>query len=143
MTPAALARLHALAFRTPPPWSAGAFADLLNGPGVFLLTADGGFLLARAVADEAEILTLAVDPARRRQGIARRLLADFDAGATARGAVRAFLEVAADNAPARALYLGAGWHQIGIRKGYVRRPDGPDIDALILTRDPSAVPSLG
>ncbi|MFN4101064.1 MAG: GNAT family N-acetyltransferase, partial [Pararhodobacter sp.] len=106
MTPEALAALHARAFATPPPWSAAGFAGLLDSPLVFL-TADAqgrAFALGRVVAGEAELLTLATDPAARRQGLARAQMAAFEREAQARGAVTAFLEVAEDNAAARALY---------------------------------------
>jgi ribosomal-protein-alanine N-acetyltransferase len=128
--PAALAALHAAAFRHPRPWTAAEFAAVLAGPGAFLLTDGGGFLIGRAVADAAEILTLAVPAAARRRGTGRRLVAAFEAEARARGAVRAFLEVAADNAPALALYRGAGWQEAGRRRGYYT----PGIDALLLAK---------
>lgn len=99
--------------------------------------ADGptGFLLGRIVADEAEVLTLAVDPASRRRGIGARLVAAFLAEAAARGAGRAFLEVAADNAAARALYAAAGFAEVARRRGYYRDPAGGAVDALVLARD--------
>lgn len=134
MDAAALARLHGHCFTLPPPWSEAAFAGLLAQPGVFLLTEAAGFVLGRVILDEAELLTLAVDPAARRQGNGRRLLAAFTAEAAARGATRAVLEVAAGNAAARALYDGAGWTEAGRRRGYYRGADGATDDALILAR---------
>jgi hypothetical protein len=69
MTPADLAALHARCFRTPPPWSAADFATFVADPLAFLLVeGDAGFLLGRAVAGEAELLTLAVAPESRRRG---------------------------------------------------------------------------
>lgn len=134
MDAAALARLHGHCFTLPPPWSEAAFAGLLAQPGVFLLTEPAGFVLGRVILDEAELLTLAVDPAARRQGTGRRLLAAFAAEASARGATRAVLEVAAGNAAARALYAGAGWAEAGRRRGYYRGTGGVVDDALILAR---------
>ncbi|PKP68690.1 MAG: ribosomal-protein-alanine acetyltransferase [Alphaproteobacteria bacterium HGW-Alphaproteobacteria-4] len=134
MTPAALAMLHAACFTSPRPWSAAEFAGLMALPGVFLLGDSRGFVLGRAVAGEAELLTLAVTPALRRQGLGRALLAGFEAAAQAAGAEAAFLEVAAANAPARALYAGAGWREAGRRRGYYRLPGGSADDALVLTR---------
>lgn len=128
MTPADLAALHAACFTRPRPWSAAEFAALISAPGAFLLTEGGGFLLGRALADEAELLTLAVPEAARRQGTGARLLARFVTEARARGAEAAFLEVAADNAPARALYSRAGWAAAGRRRDYY----GPGADALVL-----------
>ncbi|SIS82814.1 GNAT family N-acetyltransferase [Phaeovulum vinaykumarii] len=134
MTPADLARLHGACFTTPRPWSATEFADLLAARGVFVIARPEGFIMGRVIADEAELLTLAVDPAARRQGIGAALLAAFEAHARAAGAVTAFLEVAAPNAAARALYACGGWAEAGCRRGYFRTPQGEAQDALILTR---------
>lgn len=133
MTPAALAALHARCFTTPRPWSEAEFAELLGTPFTFLLTAPSGFLLGRVIAGEAELLTVAVAPEARRLGSGRALLAGFAQAARARGADSAFLEVAEDNAPARALYAAAGWAEAGRRRGYYHTPDGRRIDALVLT----------
>jgi ribosomal-protein-alanine N-acetyltransferase len=134
VTPAALARLHAAAFTTPRPWSEAEIADLLASPFCFLLTEPGGFLIGRAVAGEAELLTVAVESAARRQGIGARLMAAFLTEARARGAESVFLEVAADNHAARALYAAAGFQPAGIRRGYYRGPVGQPVDALLLRR---------
>ncbi|MEX5728265.1 ribosomal-protein-alanine N-acetyltransferase [Rhodovulum iodosum] len=134
MTPEALAALHALCFSHPRPWSAGEFSALLASPGVFLCDGEHSFALGRALAGEAELLTLAVHPGARRAGLGRARLAAFEAGARARGAEDAFLEVAADNGPALALYRDAGYRQVGARPGYYVRPDGARIDALTLRK---------
>ncbi|MDF0603050.1 GNAT family N-acetyltransferase [Psychromarinibacter sp. C21-152] len=134
MTPAALAALHARCFTTPEPFSEAAFAAFLGDASCFLCAQDGGVVLGRAVAGEAELLTLAVDPARRRQGIGQKLLARFEAETARRGAGDAFLEVAADNRAALALYRGAGWAEAGRRPGYYRAPDGARTDAVILKK---------
>ncbi|MDO5605718.1 MAG: GNAT family N-acetyltransferase [Paracoccus sp. (in: a-proteobacteria)] len=132
MTPDDLARLHSACFSIPRPWTADEFAALISDPRNFLLCADQGFLLGRAVLDEAELLTLAVAPAARRRGIGADLLARFRTIAAGRGAGTAFLEVASDNTAARALYQRGGWVQAGRRAGYY----GPGIDALILRLAP-------
>ncbi|MDR5654456.1 ribosomal protein S18-alanine N-acetyltransferase [Ruixingdingia sedimenti] len=134
MTPGDLAAIHGAAFTTPPPWSAEAFAGLLASPGSFVIAEPQGFALGRVVLDEAELLTIAVTPEARRQGIGARLLAGFTAGAAARGAARAFLEVAASNTAAIALYSGAGWRVTGRRRGYYHGPDGAE-DAVLMARD--------
>jgi ribosomal-protein-alanine N-acetyltransferase len=134
VTPDALAALHVRCFTSPPPFSARDFAALLATPHVFLCPAPGGFALGRAVAGEAELLTLAVDPARRRQGLGALLLADFEAEAAYRKAQEAFLEVAADNVAARQLYASAGYSETGQRRGYYRPAERPAVDALILTK---------
>jgi [ribosomal protein S18]-alanine N-acetyltransferase len=131
---ARLAALHAAAFDGPgdAPWSAAAFAGLLSQAGVFAVEAPDGFILMRTVADEAEILTLAVGPAARRRGLGAGLVGEAVLAATARGAVRVFLEVAGDNTAARALYARAGFVEAGRRPGYYAGPDGGRRDALIL-----------
>ncbi len=135
MSPAALAALHAACFTTPRPWSAAEFAALLAAPHCFLVTAEAGFVLGQVIADEAELLSLAVAPQARRQGLGASLLAGFAAQAQARGARTAFLEVAASNAAARRLYNRHGWQESGRRKGYYHSPDGGTEEALVLRLD--------
>lgn len=131
MTPAALATLHARCFPGHPrPWSADEFATLLDNRLNFLLIRQDAFLMGRCIADEAELLTLAVAPEARRKGLGRALLAEFAHTSLARGAREAFLEVASDNAPAMALYASAGWQPAGTRRGYY----APGIDALVMRR---------
>lgn len=134
MTPEALAALHARCFDPPEAWSAASFAGLLDTSGVFLEHTPTGIALGRVTLDEAELLTLAVEPAIRRQGAGARLLAAFEATATRMGAARAFLEVAADNVPAIALYRQAGYAVSGRRQGYYRTQDGQRVDALLMDR---------
>jgi ribosomal-protein-alanine N-acetyltransferase len=125
-----LASLHAKCFTTPRPWSASEFASFEDN--AFLLGGPQGFLLGRVVADEAELLTLAVDPAARRKGVARSIVESFKIRATEDGATVAFLEVAADNAAAIALYHSTGFEEAGRRRAYYRHPDGSTLDALVL-----------
>jgi ribosomal-protein-alanine N-acetyltransferase len=132
----ALAAIHAGAFDSP--WPPEAFTDLLASPGVFALAAvDGtpvGLILMRAIAGEAEVLTLAVAPAHRRRGAAAALLkAGLDLAVSV-GAETAFLEVASDNAAAIALYASAAFEPAGRRAGYYARPSGSSVDALVLRR---------
>ena len=126
-----LADLHVTAFDAP--WQAAAFAELLDQAGVFAVETSDGFILMRTVADEAEILTLAVHPDARRGGQGTRLVADGVAAASIRGADRIFLEVAEDNAAARALYARTGFVETGRRPRYYARPDGSRVDALLFT----------
>lgn len=135
MTPAALADLHRRCFQSPPPWSEADFAAFVADPLAFLLVeADAAFLLGRAVAGEAEILTLAVAPESRRLGLGRRLVSRFIYQAQLRSAERAFLEVSAENAAALALYDSAGFGIEGRRKGYYLAADGQRSDALVMSR---------
>lgn len=141
MTPEALASLHARCFKTPPPWSAADFAGFVADPLAFLLVeGDAGFLLGRAVAGEAELLTLAVAPEARRRGLGRKLVARFLYQAQLRGAGQAFLEVSAANPAAIALYESAGFTQAGLRSGYYRDAAGNGVDALVLARSLVSAP---
>ena len=129
-----LARIHAAAFDKP--WEAAAIAELIASPLVFALQAGAppvGFVLARVVAGEAEILTLAVDSAARRHGAGRALVEAAAGTAWAMDALTLWLEVAQDNAAARALYAAAGFEEAGRRPGYYRRADHA-VDALMLRR---------
>jgi ribosomal-protein-alanine N-acetyltransferase len=130
----ALAALHRQCFGEA--WDAQAFRALLSGAETFAFAAPSAppweaFILARAAAGEAEILTLGTVPSARRGGHARALTAAAAAEAARRGAGEIFLEVAADNAAAIALYLGLGFAEVGARPGYYVRGNG-GTDALIL-----------
>jgi ribosomal-protein-alanine N-acetyltransferase len=133
-----LADLHDRAF--PRPWTVIAFEALLKTPGVYAVLGEAGepaveqgFILCRAIASEAEILTLAVDPAARRRGWGAALV-EMAAGVAAEtGSAAIFLEVAADNVAALSLYAATGFARVGLRKGYYPHPDG-DTDALVMRR---------
>jgi ribosomal-protein-alanine N-acetyltransferase len=134
VTPEALAAVHARAMDSGSAWSVADFAGLLASPGVFALGDGRGIALGRVAADEAELLTIAVAPEHRRTGHGRALLAAFEARATAAGAATAYLEVAADNAAAIALYGARGYAEAGRRKGYYKSPQGRRTDAIIMAR---------
>ena len=124
-----LAAIHQAAFPPDEAWDAIAMAELLAMPGTFgLIDEAGGFILA---ADEAEILTLAVLPECRRQGIAARMLAAALRVASLAGAKAMLLEVAEPNLAARGLYSGFGFREVGRRRRYYA--DGSD--ALVLRSD--------
>lgn len=129
-----LAAMHHICFREP--WSAPSMASTLAMPGVAGLIAEdqargpAGMVLWRVAADEAEILTLLVLPPWRRAGLGRRLMAEALAAAVAQGATAMFLEVAAPNDAAQALYRGLGFTSVGVRKGYYG-----GTDAVAMRRD--------
>lgn len=130
---AILAALHATSFETS--WDAVEFAQLLDGPGAFgLLIETSGFIVCRALAGEAEVLTLAVDPGARGQGLGRALMTAAMGLARTAGAETVFLEVAADNPAAIALYEALGFERIGLRPGYYARRGGSPVDALVYRR---------
>ncbi|HEX2940629.1 MAG TPA: GNAT family N-acetyltransferase [Rhodopila sp.] len=127
-----MAAIHAAAFPQRECWSADIFRLQLALPGVLgLIYPDAGFVLVRIVADESEILTLAVTPARRRQNIGTMLLSKAIEAVRLAGADALFLEVSVVNKPARALYTHAGFVEVGRRPRYYA--DGTD--ALVLRRD--------
>lgn len=130
-----LAAVHARAFEVDRAWSEAEFHDLLREPKSLLVSYGEAFVLGRVIADEAEILTLATDPGHWRQGLARRCLADFEAACGVRGARFVFLEVAADNAAASALYDSAGYTMIGRRRDYYARNGKSPVDALMLRKE--------
>ncbi len=133
-----LAALHGLSF--PRPWQASEFEVLLRQPGVTGIlamenAAPTGFILLRAAADEAEILTLAVAPEHCRRGTASRLLQEAGARLHQAHVARWFLEVAADNVAARALYTRRGFTDCGQRPNYYSRPPAQAaIDAIVMMR---------
>jgi ribosomal-protein-alanine N-acetyltransferase len=137
-----LAIVHAEAFPADGRWTAGAIAGLLAIPQCFgLLHPEGGMLLGRSAADEAEVLTLAVAPEARRRGIGAALLARAAGEARRRGARSLFLEVSETNAPARLLYGAAGFAEIGRRRRYYA--DGGDALVMKLTLRDHAEPEFG
>lgn len=91
-------------------------------------------MIGRAVAGEAEILTLSVNPDARRRGLGAKLVQGFLTEAKMRGAASVFLEVAAPNQTAISLYLGAGFAKVGLRRGYYAQPGGAAIDAVVMSR---------
>lgn len=137
MTADELAALHAACFTVPRPWTAREFATFLASPQVLLVAAPQGFALGRVISDEAELLTIAVDPAARRRGTGQALLSDLMALVTTRGAREMFLEVSRENDSAITLYRTMGFTEAGIRKAYYSDAGRP-IDALVMRRELSA-----
>lgn len=132
-----MAALHASAFRPAERWGVDAIVLQLELSGAFGLLAlqaadePAGFVLARVVADEAEILTLAVHPSARRQGLANLLLQAAETQAELAGATSMFLEVADCNIGGRALYSGRRYRQVGLRRRYY----ASGADALVMRHD--------
>ncbi len=108
----------------------------MSGVALMLATEGGdpvGFSLFRSVADEAELLLIAVLPSHHRQGIGRLLLDDFLQRAQSDGAGRVHLEVR-DRNPAIAMYRAAGFKPVGRRRKYYHGDDGRDFDALTFAK---------
>jgi ribosomal-protein-alanine N-acetyltransferase len=155
-----LARLHASLFDAA--WDAASFKELLAHSGAVAFVARAGnpreivgFIIGRQAADEAEILTLGVARNWQRLGVGRLLVQTFARAALARPArvnghlketleqggkeallaamsCRLYLEVAAGNVAARALYDRLGFQECGRRRGYYARADGVAEDAINL-----------
>lgn len=109
------------------PWPESSFRfELLENPSSRCYVAETldlptqlvGMIITWLIVDEIHIATFAVDPAFRRQGIARRLLAHTLIEGAKSGGEKAFLEVRKGNLPARSLYSGFGFEEIGVRKKY-------------------------
>jgi len=115
----ALASIHAHCFAGQDAWSAKALAALVCSPGVSGLIDDrGGFVLWRLAVDEADIVTLAVMPETRRQGLGTALLASALDTLRDQAVTRIFLEVAETNEAAIALYRKFGFVTAGRRPAY-------------------------
>jgi ribosomal-protein-alanine N-acetyltransferase len=136
----ALVAIHGEAFARP--WSADDFRTLVSDRSVYALAIRResmlgrrrmlGFVLVRAVADEAEILTIAVLPSVQGRGHGRRLMEEIRRRLYADRVRALFLEVDRDNAPAVRLYRSLGFEAIGERKGYYLKPDGTTGSALVM-----------
>jgi ribosomal-protein-alanine N-acetyltransferase len=139
-----LAALHRACFPEDP-WDADALGQILalsGGFGHLAWQADSpaGFVLARDLGGEVEILSLGVVPQWRRQGIGRALLDAVIAEAGRRRSFSVVLEVAAGNETARRLYAAFGFVEVGRRPRYYTRTGGT-ADALILRYGIASEPS--
>ena len=128
-----LSSIHRSTF--PKSWSAAEIAAMLSIPGTqgFVAEVAGeatGMALTRTLAEQAEILTIATLPSRRRLGVAAKLLSQVIEATKTLGAQSIFLEVAQSNSAARALYVKVGFSETGRRKAYYANGD----DAIVMSR---------
>ena len=93
--------------------------------------------------DELHLLNITVAPAHQRQGWARFLLDALCLWSRGQRAQWLGLEVRASNAPARALYEGYGFQQVGIRKGYYPAGQFQREDAVVMSLSLVADAALG
>jgi ribosomal-protein-alanine N-acetyltransferase len=111
------------------PWGRDAIASFIGCvPGVFILfpsnrvglTLGGpvGFVIARWVGDECEIMSIGVHPQYRRLGLGRMLMETVRRTALVHGKMSWILEVREHNTPALSLYKSIGFHEVGKRRGY-------------------------
>ena len=117
-------------------WNEKSISEVLNMAGTTGLLVGAemetpqGFILFRVAADEAEVLSIGVIPAARKNGLASILLQASIKVAAKRGVAKMFFEVAVDNSAARALYESVGFKIIGKRPGYYNR-SSEKLDAII------------
>ena len=105
--------------------------DTTRGWGIFDEGEMAGFILCQIVPGQSEILTFCVRPAQRRRGLGDKLMhAAAEAARAANGVL--YLEVAADNTAAIALYGKAGFKQTGARPKYYKR-GAESVDAVLMT----------
>lgn len=120
-----LEQIHSVCF--PDGWSRDTFDHLLTESltcGWMATSLDEipvGFILARVIDDEAEILTFAVHPSVQRAGIGRSLLKELMNFLRSVNCVKIYLEVAVDNEAAISLYSSLGFTNVGMRSNYYRR----------------------
>ncbi len=135
----ALATIHAQGFHRG--WSREDFASYIAGRDTpVYIACDAkrritGFAMLRLAADEAELITVAVDKGWRKRGIGRALLSAVIEDLRMTPARRLFLEVAADNPAALKLYARHGFAKLSERQGYYARPDGRPATAIVMARD--------
>jgi ribosomal-protein-alanine N-acetyltransferase len=117
------------------PWSEAVWREEFYSPfGLYvILEEDGylsGFIGLKLISDEAHIMTIAVRPERRRQGLARTLIKTALGEPAAAEVHHVYLEVRPSNLAARTLYASLGFTETGVRRGYYG-----DEDALLMTLD--------
>lgn len=132
-----LSRLHRDSFHRG--WSAGEFQQLLTERNVLahrlrVGKTVAGFIISRTAADEAEILSVAIDAARRGRGLSRNLLRTHLGYLAGQGLKTVFLEVEENNRPACALYERAGFRTVGRRERYYKDSSGEQLNALVMQR---------
>ena len=132
-----LAQLHAASFHRG--WGEGEFESMIAERNTLvhrlrLGRKTVGFAASRIGADEAEILSIAIDANMRGRGLSRNLLLTHLGHLAGRGVRTIFLEVDENNRPARRLYERAGFAVVGRRERYYQR-DGEQLNALLMRRD--------
>lgn len=123
-----LANLHKKCFPNKP-WSADDFRDLKQS-GCEIIMSENGFIVYRIVCDECEIITIGVNPEKRRLGIASAMIGIIEKNIKNQGVKKIFLEVASNNVPGQKLYENYGFNRVGLRPKYY---DG--VDAILMSKD--------
>jgi len=133
-----LAQLHAASFHRG--WGEGEFESMLAEKNTLLHRLrlgrqTIGFAVSRVGAQEAEILSIAIDPRFRGKGLSRNLLLTHLGHLAGRGVRAVFLEVEENNDPALRLYERAGFFVVSRRERYYRQAGGEQLNALLMRRD--------
>jgi ribosomal-protein-alanine N-acetyltransferase len=134
-----LANLHAQGFHRG--WPVADFQSYIAGRDTPIYVACdarrkiAGFAMLRLAADEAELITIAVDNRWRKKGVGKALLNAALDDLQMTPAKKLFLEVAADNTAALRLYTRQGFGKVSERQGYYARPDGRPATAIVMSRD--------
>ena len=121
-------------------WTRSQCSGILPLSGVLLMLARDkrgnvhGFSLLRTVADEAELLLLAVAPGAQRRGVGGSLLDHFIEHGRRSGVRRLHLEVR-DGNPAVAMYQAFAFKAEGRRRKYYSGDDGSQYDAITMARE--------
>ena len=135
---ARLAQLHGASFHRG--WGEGEFETMLTERNTLVHRLRQGrkvigFAVSRMAADEAEILSIAIDADQRGRGLSRNLLLTHLGHLAGRGVRSVFLEVEENNQPARRLYEWAGFGVVGRRERYYQQAGGEQLNALLMRRD--------
>ena len=143
---AAIADLHRNSF--PRGWSESEISALALQPSVTIIIArtvgepEGpvlGFNIVRHTQDEAEILSIAVDPKGRGRGLGEALMREAILRLRADRVEKLLLEVDGNNAPAVSLYNRLGFNTVGNRPGYYKSSDDDEVversTALVMRLD--------
>ena len=133
-----LAQLHGASFHRG--WGEGEFDSMLAERNTLIQLLQMkrkiiGFVVSRIAADEAEILSIAIDPDYRGRGLSRDLLLTHLGHLAGRTVNKVFLEVEENNQAARRLYEQTGFTVVGRRERYYRQPGGEHLNALLMRRD--------
>lgn len=122
-----LSELHQKCFPHKP-WNENDFSELKKS-GCEIISSENGFIVWRVVLDEAELITIGVNPDERGNGIASAMLGIMESELKKSNVKKIFLEVAENNTPARKIYENNEYKQIAIRPKYY---DG--IDAIVMEK---------
>jgi ribosomal-protein-alanine N-acetyltransferase len=122
-----IANLHAKCFPEHP-WSSDDFRDLKKS-GCEIIMSENGFIVYRSVVDEAEIITIGVNPEMQRKGIATAMIGIIENILKNQGVKKIFLEVSSTNIAGQKLYKSTGFKNVGLRPKYYN-----GVDAILMEK---------